>query len=87
MYAASPPLLPPIQIINTLAEAKFGVSRWLIGHTNMGVAWVFNMCFSLALVAASSALIVGVAPAAVGSGIPEVRAFMHALDICSRNLL
>lgn len=55
-----------------LAEFKFGASRWLILHTNMGVAWLFALTFSLLLVAASSALIVGVAPAAVGSGIPEV---------------
>jgi chloride channel 7 len=45
----------------------------------MGVAWLFNCSFSLILVTASSALVVGVAPAAVGSGVPEVMAYLNGV--------
>uniref|UniRef100_A0A7R9VET4 Chloride channel protein n=1 Tax=Chlamydomonas euryale TaxID=1486919 RepID=A0A7R9VET4_9CHLO len=64
-------------LINLLANFKFGTTRWLIGHTNMGVAWLFNVLVSTALVAASSALCVGVAPEAIGSGVPEVMAYLN----------
>jgi chloride channel 7 len=43
----------------------------------MGVAWLFNMLFSLALVAGSSFLVVGFAPSAQGSGVPEVMAYLN----------
>ena len=46
-------------MINALANFKYGTTRWIIGHTNMGVAWLFNCTISLLFVAAASALCVG----------------------------
>jgi hypothetical protein len=68
---------PLVQLIHILARFKYGGTRWLIAHVNMGVAWVFNMVVSCGLVAAASAAVVGGAPAAVGSGIPEVMAYLN----------
>lgn len=40
-----PNLLPPAppQLIGLLAGFKYGVTRWLVKHTNLGVAWLFNV--------------------------------------------
>jgi hypothetical protein len=70
--------LPP-QLIGVMAGFKYGVTRWLILHTNMAVAWLFNTTTSLALVAASSAAAVHYAPAAIGSGVPEVMAYLNGV--------
>ncbi len=43
----------------------------------MAVAWLFNSAVSLLLIALSSALCVGWAPEAIGSGIPEVMAYLN----------
>lgn len=45
----------------------------------MVVAWLFNTTASLALVAGSSIVVVGYAPAAVGSGVPEVMAYLNGV--------
>jgi hypothetical protein len=66
-----------LQLIGALAEFKFGVTRWLLLHTNLFVAWLFNTVVSLLLVAGSSALVVGMAPAAISSGVPEVMAYLN----------
>jgi H+/Cl- antiporter ClcA len=70
------------QLIGALAEFKYGVTRWLLLHTNLGVAWLFNTAFSLLLVAGSSAAVVGVAPAATSSGVPEVMAYLNGERVC-----
>ena len=31
------------QLISFFAGFKYGVTRWLLGHTNVGVAWLFNV--------------------------------------------
>mmetsp|Transcript_13128 Transcript_13128/g.35103 ORF Transcript_13128/g.35103 Transcript_13128/m.35103 type:complete len:785 (-) Transcript_13128:79-2433(-) len=67
--------------INLLANIKYGVTRWIIAHANIGVAWLYNVTFTTALVAGSSALVVGWAPQAAGSGIPEVMAYLNGVLI------
>lgn len=67
------------QLIGVMAGFKYGVTRWLILHTNMVVAWMFNVTASLALVAASSGAAVHYAPAAIGSGVPEVMAYLNGV--------
>ena len=66
-----------MQVIGFFAEFKYGVTRWLLLHTNLFVAWLFNTVVSLLLVAGSSVLVVGYAPAAVSSGVPEVMAYLN----------
>eukprot|EP00879_Flechtneria_rotunda_P014208 GHRR01014845.1.p1 GENE.GHRR01014845.1~~GHRR01014845.1.p1 ORF type:complete len:327 (+),score=70.66 GHRR01014845.1:591-1571(+) len=66
-------------VIGVLAEFKYGVTRWLLLHTNLGVAWLFNTVVSLLLVAGSSTLVVGLAPAAVSSGVPDVMAYLNGV--------
>ena len=68
-------------LIGVMAEFKYGVTRWLILHANMAVAWLFNVTASLALVAASSCAVVYRAPAAVGSGVPEVMAYLNGVAV------
>jgi hypothetical protein len=42
-----PMLLPMLlQMINVLADFKYGVTRWIIAHANVGVAWLFNVSCS-----------------------------------------
>ena len=38
---------------NLLANVKYGVTRWIIAHANIGVAWLYNVVFTTALVAGS----------------------------------
>jgi hypothetical protein len=42
-----------VQCINLLANVKYGVTRWIIAHANIGVAWLYNVVFTTALVAGS----------------------------------
>ena len=68
-------------IINVLADFKFSQTRWIIGHSNVALAWLFNISISLLFTAASSALCVGGAPEAIGSGIPEVMAYLNGIMV------
>ncbi|KXZ47515.1 hypothetical protein GPECTOR_35g953 [Gonium pectorale] len=64
-------------VISFFAGFKYGVTRWLLGNTNVVVAWLFNVTVSVGLVAASSAAVIGWAPQAQGSGVPEVMAYLN----------
>lgn len=50
---------------------------WLLSHTHVTVGWLFNITFSLALVYASTWLVVNVAPEAGGAGVAEVMAYLN----------
>ena len=52
----------------------------IIGH-NVGVAWMYNVSYSLALVAVSAASVLWISPAAAGSGVPEVMAYLNGCHI------
>lgn len=55
--------------------------RTLLRHKWVGVAWLFNACFSIALVAASAHVVLRWAPAAAGSGVPEVMAQLNGCKL------
>lgn len=51
--------------------------RFLLRHTNIGVAWLFNMVYSLSLVFGSTWMVVNWAPQAAGAGVAEVMAYLN----------
>ena len=65
--------------IDVLGGLRYGGTRWLILHANMFVAWLFNATVAVSLAGLASALVVGVAPAAAGSGVPEVMAYLNGV--------
>ena len=44
---------------------------------NVGLAWLFNIGWSCLLIALSAASVLWLAPAAAGSGVPEVMAYLN----------
>lgn len=63
--------------IHALAFIKYHGTRWLLGHAHISIGWVFNVSYSLALVYASTWLVVNIAPAAAGAGVAEVMAYLN----------
>ena len=55
--------------------------RTLLRHKFVGVAWLFNAAYSVALVAASAEAVLRWAPAAAGSGVPEVMAQLNGCKL------
>ena len=55
--------------------------RWLIRHTNLFVAWLFNVVYSLALVFISTWSVVTIAPQAGGAGVAEVMAYLNGCQL------
>jgi chloride channel 7 len=66
-------------LIDVLGGFRYGGTRWLILHGNMFVAWLFHCTVAVSLAALASLLVVGVAPAAAGSGVPEVMAYLNGV--------
>jgi hypothetical protein len=60
---------------------KVNTIRTLLRHKWVGVAWLFNACFSIGLVAASAHVVLRWAPAAAGSGVPEVMAQLNGCKL------
>ncbi|CAK0786046.1 hypothetical protein CVIRNUC_009259 [Coccomyxa viridis] len=63
--------------IELLSDLKYRTVRYLVGHVNIGVAWLFNMVYSLALVFGSTWMVVNWAPQAAGAGVAEVMAYLN----------
>ncbi len=55
--------------------------RFLILHTNLFCAWMFNMAYSCALVLLSTWCVVTKAPQAGGAGVAEVMAYLNGCQI------
>jgi hypothetical protein len=55
--------------------------RWLILHANLGVAWMFNMAYSLALAFLATWTVVAIAPQAAGAGVAEVTAYLNGCNL------
>lgn len=63
-----------------LVCAQTNVLRYIISK-NVGLAWLFNVSYSLALVAISAGSVLWISPAAAGSGVPEVMAYLNGCHI------
>lgn len=59
-----------------LAYSQTDIMREVI-KKNVGLAWLFNVAFSCMLVAGSAASVLWLSPAAAGSGVPEVMAYLN----------
>lgn len=55
--------------------------RWLIAHTGLFTAWLFNVIYSTALVYLSTWVVVNVAPQAGGAGVAEVTAYLNGCNL------
>ena len=64
-------------LIHALAFIKNHGTRWLLGHAHISIGWVFNVSYSLALVYASTWLVVNIAPEAAGAGVAEVMSYLN----------
>lgn len=64
-------------VIHILSATKYHVTRWLLAHTHVVIGWMFNISFSLALVYASTWLVINVAPEAAGAGVAEITAYLN----------
>lgn len=51
--------------------------RWLLQHASLGVAWLFNMSYSITLVFLAAWTVVKIAPQASGAGVAEVMAYLN----------
>eukprot|EP00240_Pyramimonas_obovata_P003424 CAMPEP_0118923936 /NCGR_PEP_ID=MMETSP1169-20130426/2280_1 /TAXON_ID=36882 /ORGANISM="Pyramimonas obovata, Strain CCMP722" /LENGTH=856 /DNA_ID=CAMNT_0006864997 /DNA_START=214 /DNA_END=2784 /DNA_ORIENTATION=+ len=67
--------------IDILASFKLQVLRQLLEGGDLGLGWLFCVVYSVGLALLSSAAVVYVAPAAGGSGIPEVMAFLNGVQL------
>eukprot|EP00201_Polytomella_parva_P018682 CAMPEP_0175063792 /NCGR_PEP_ID=MMETSP0052_2-20121109/14961_1 /TAXON_ID=51329 ORGANISM="Polytomella parva, Strain SAG 63-3" /NCGR_SAMPLE_ID=MMETSP0052_2 /ASSEMBLY_ACC=CAM_ASM_000194 /LENGTH=330 /DNA_ID=CAMNT_0016330045 /DNA_START=408 /DNA_END=1396 /DNA_ORIENTATION=- len=67
--------------ISVLASSKLNATRWLILRADMFVAWIFNATVTAAMAAAGSYLCLTYAPAAIGSGVPEVMAYLNGCQV------
>ena len=63
-----------------LPLTQTNVLRYIISK-NVGLAWLFNVSYSLALVAVSAGSVLWISPAAAGSGVPEVMAYLNGCHI------
>ena len=57
------------------------VCRYLLTHTDLGVAWLFNMVFSIGLVFLATWTVVKLAPEAAGGGVAEVMAYLNGCQL------
>ena len=55
--------------------------RYLLTHTDLGVAWLFNMVYSIGLVFLATWTVVKLAPEAAGGGVAEVMAYLNGCQL------
>ena len=60
---------------------SLNVCRFLIQHTNLFCAWLFNLVYSSALVLLSTWCVVVKAPQAGGAGVAEVMAYLNGCQL------
>ena len=67
--------------IDALSFLKVYTVRVALRHRFVGLAWFFNACYSIGLVALSAEVVLRFAPAAAGSGVPEVMAHLNGCKL------
>ncbi len=60
---------------------QHNMCRFLIQHTNLFCAWLFNLVYSSALVLLSTWCVVVKAPQAGGAGVAEVMAYLNGCQL------
>ena len=73
-----PPLAQPAARLTPVGQTQ--TLRMIIGHS-VGLGWLFNVSYSLALVAISAGSVLWLSPAAAGSGVPEVMAYLNGCHL------
>lgn len=74
--------LPARTLSSFIANRQFlNVCRFLIQHTNLFCAWLFNLVYSSALVLLSTWCVVVKAPQAGGAGVAEVMAYLNGCQL------
>ncbi|KAK9853352.1 hypothetical protein WJX84_009701 [Apatococcus fuscideae] len=68
-------------LIALLSSFKYLAVRYLLTHTDLGVAWLFNMLFSIGLVVLATWTVVKLAPEAAGGGVAEVMAYLNGCQL------
>jgi len=68
-------------MIEVLSHFKYDVTRLVLRNFGVFLSWIFNISVSLLLVFFATALVVYVAPAAGGSGIPECMGFLNGIQV------
>lgn len=64
----------------TPAPPQTNTLRAIIANS-VGLGWLFNVSYSLALVAVSAGSVLWLSPAAAGSGVPEVMAYLNGCHL------
>lgn len=64
-----------------VSDSHMPYCRYLIRHTNLFVAWLFNLVYSMALVFLSTWCVVNKAPQAAGAGVAEVMAYLNGCQL------
>jgi chloride channel 7 len=67
--------------VETLLEIRFGVVMKLMAERSVFAAWLANVTLCVAFVAVASSLVVWIEPAASGSGIPDLKAYLNGINI------
>lgn len=67
--------------IEHLTEAKFAHASHLLRGGRFGLMWLVTVLTSMALACASAVVVVKGEPAAGGSGIPDVMAYLNGVSI------
>ena len=80
LWHSGKPHPPAVPLTRSACPAQTNVLRYIISK-NVGLAWLFNVSYSLALVAVSAGSVLWISPAAAGSGVPEVMAYLNGCHI------
>lgn len=67
--------------IETIVESKFEVVSELLLQGRFGLMWLVAILISMSLAAASAYIVVYGEPAAGGSGIPDIMAYLNGVSI------